>query len=324
MGAHAQEWGIDLMLSGIKRRFLASRRKLVILDDIFPLLISGFRLAEYNAYLSHFSGAEVHSSGSAFPIVGEHRNFEDVKADYALRFPKLASRVRRLAPDRKILADFAYTVFIHNMLAFTPWLEKANVPFAFTLYPGAGFAIDQLESDEQLRRVFSSPQFRKVVVTQTITRNYLVDKNLCPLDMIEFIYGVVCQTLLPARRYYGIDKEHFDICFVAHKYKGRGEGKGYDIFVDVAHLLSRAIPKVRFHVVGGFSAADIDVSALEGQIIFYGTREPAFFQGFYVDMDMILSPTRPFVTSLRISMDFQLAHAPRLAWLEFRCSVRIR
>jgi hypothetical protein len=80
---------------------------------------------------------------------------------------------------------------------------------------------------------------------------------------------------------------------VAHKYTPRGVDKGYDVFVDVAKRLQASHGDIRFHVVGGFDEHDIDVTALGDRISFHGPRPTGWFDEFYRDKDLVLSPNRP-------------------------------
>lgn len=194
--------------------------------------------------------------------------------------------------------SLCYTVFINNIYEFLPIIERNNAPFIFTLYPGGGFMLNNSESDRKLKRVFSSGCFKKVIVTQKITEEYLLSKELCPVDKINYIYGGV----FPSDHYvehgckkkkYKQDKETFDICFVANKYTKRGIDKGYDTFILVAKELSRRAKDIRFHVVGGFTEEDIDIKSIKGKIRFYGQQKLEFFSHFYSKMDIILSPNVP-------------------------------
>jgi len=167
---------------------------------------------------------------------------------------------------------------------------------------GGGFSLGDKDSDRKLRRVLSSPSFRKVIVTQKISYDYLVEQGLCPPDKIDFIYGGVLSSHLLAnktqdKQRFLDSKSTFDICFVAHKYTQWGTDKGYDIFIEVAKLLSKACKEIVFHVVGPFDASDIDVIGIEDKIRFHGTRYTDFFPDFYANMDIILSPNRSFVLS---------------------------
>lgn len=274
--------------------------RLLILDDIFPQMLSAFRIAEYNTYLESFDDVRVYSTTTAFPLAGETRLFRDVVKEYENRYPQYRGKVLKYTPRQDLRSGLVYTIFINNAFKFIDVAERYGSPFLFTLYPGGGFHLWDKESDSKLRRVFSSPSFRKVIVTQKISSGYLVDQRLCPPDQIEFIYGGVLPSHLLAnnmrdRQRFRDNKSTFDICFVAHKYTQRGTDKGYDIFIEVAKLLSRTCKEMVFHVVGPFDARDIDVKDIEDKVRFYGMKYTDFFPDFYGKMDIILSPNRPFV-----------------------------
>ncbi|HEY3477194.1 MAG TPA: glycosyltransferase, partial [Anaerolineales bacterium] len=192
-----------------------------------------------------------------------------------------------------------YFVFLGNTYRQMDLVERLAVPFVFTLYPGSLFGINNEQSDRMLRRITSSPCFRKVIVTQKITYDYLIKKKFCKPDQIEFIFGVVTpleqmETEYRKEKHFGLNKSTLDICFVAHKYAPTGVDKGYDVFIDVARELCRRYDNIRFHVVGGFDPDVIDVTDLQDRITFYGSQEMAWFDEFYRDKDIILSPNLPF------------------------------
>ncbi len=152
---------------------------------------------------------------------------------------------------------------------------------------------------DKLKNVFSSPFFRKVIVTQKISYNYLIKNKLCKNEDIYFLYGGV----LPSDKYYRnnelklyypYQKKTFDICFVAAKYMDKGLDKGYDIFIEVAKILCKQYNNIYFHVVGGFNEWDIDTSEIKNNIKFYGFLETPQFGEFFRKQDIILSPNKPF------------------------------
>jgi len=271
---------------------------LVILDDIFPLRLSAFRIAEYNYYLNTCSNSLVLSTATAFSLVAESRSLADVIHEYECFYPQLKGKVMELDFNRLVKAKLIYTIFINNVYNFIDFIEKNHLPFVFTLYPGGGFHIDEKATNHKLTRVFSSPNFRKVIVTQRNTYEYLLDKKFCNTKQIEFIYGGVfpsdkLTSKLYEKKYYKQNKVTFDICFVAYKYQPTGLHKGYDIFIEVAKNLASKHDDFHFHIVGGHEPTDIDVSVLENNITFYGQKTTDFFPDFYSGMDLILSPNRP-------------------------------
>jgi glycosyltransferase involved in cell wall biosynthesis len=256
---------------------------------------SPFRLAEYGAYVRHFPHSALYSS-----YVQARGPADEHVGAFAKAHPDLGARLRPFDPSRPVRCRLAYTVFLNNVLAFLNYFERHNLPFCFTLYPGGGMRIDDPPTDRRLRRVFTSPCFRKVIVTQDLTDRYLRRRRLCPPDRIEFLYGGLypleeLARACPPKKLYPRDKPHFDVCFVAFKYSARGEDKGFDVFLDcAARLMSRA-PETRFHVVGNFTEADVPADLPRDRFFFYGPQPAEFFPAFYSEIDLILAPTRPSV-----------------------------
>jgi glycosyltransferase involved in cell wall biosynthesis len=188
---------------------------------------------------------------------------------------------------------------VRNTYRFLPVIEQAKTPFIFTLYPGAGLELYQSESDRKLKTLFNSRYFRRVIVTQNVTRRYLLERELCEPEKITFIYAgtepaeYFQQHYVP-KQCYPTDKATFDICFVAAKYMEKGINKGYDTFIKTAKKLAALQPTIQFHIVGNFEQTDMDITGLEGRIKFYGFQLREFFPTFYSRMDMILSPNVPF------------------------------
>ena len=276
--------------------------RLAIFDDIFPCPFSSFRLAEFTACLAAFPSARVLSTGAALRMLDGAASFRDTLAAYAREYPAFAPRVAKYHALKNLRGRAAYTVFLNNARAFLPAIERNRLPFAFTLYPGGGFALEQAASDDKLRRVCASPFFRKVIATQPVTREYLVDRGFCRPEQVELIFGIVLPLNLltraaPPRKLMGRDKDTFDICFVAFKYMPGGVDKGYDLFVEAARILAARRPDFRFHVVGPYGEGDADVAALGDRIRFYGPRPTGFFPEFHAGMDLLLAPGPAFARS---------------------------
>ena len=85
------------------------------------------------------------------------------------------------------------------------------------------------------------------------------------------------------------------ICFVAVKYMPAGVNKGYPEFIAAAHQLAATVAGLRFHVVGNFDASDVDVQALGERIRFYGRLNTPELKAFFLNMDLIVSPNRPYL-----------------------------
>jgi glycosyltransferase involved in cell wall biosynthesis len=80
---------------------------------------------------------------------------------------------------------------------------------------------------------------------------------------------------------------------VAHKHTNYEQDKGYDVFVEVAKQLVKMHSNIHFHVVGDFDEKFINISEIKDNITFYETQSQNWFDEFYKDKDIILSPDIP-------------------------------
>lgn len=293
---------IDLsLLSFLEYEAFSSLKNvdLLILDTFYPLKYSGFRFIEYNSYLHTFENSLVLTNfNDIYNFKKDSDGLLKILDDHLLDYPEHTGRIKFFHNNLKVKARLASLVFVNNVILFLPFLEKNRITFVFTLYPGGGFYLNNDESDAKLKKIFSSPYFAKVIITQRVTYNYILENNLCSGSKIEYIYGGIVSNsikLFDNKSYFGFNKESLDICFVAQKYTEFGADKGYDTFIESAKLLVKKYNNINFHVVGGFSVSDIDVVDLGERIKFYGVRTLEWFDRFYLDKDIIVSPNIPFV-----------------------------
>ena len=234
---------------------------LLILDDILPSAFSPFRTLEYGHYLEFFDARLLSSEDWHLVVDG---TFDDHLA--ALPIDKASKlQILRLSADSNVEARLGYVTFFGNAVRHFGFFEKRGMPFILQLYPGGGFEINQPEKDRQLSQILGSPLCVKVITTQTLTRDYLLERLSCPEEKIEFIYGGVFQDnptfeFHKHKQFYPSQKNSLDISFVAHKYSGNITSKGYDLFVAIAQRLLESHPQTKFHVVGGYSPADVALS----------------------------------------------------------------
>lgn len=269
---------------------------LLIYDDIFPHPVSGFRLEEFKFLLNHFRKSKILVEPTAYPIL--QTKVEQHVFDKQF-FVKKNKKLKNVFIDKENLDKYNirlfYCIFFHNICKNINWLEENNIPFVFSLTPGGGFEFDNYEIDLKLKELFSSPVFKKVIVTQKIVKEYLIRKKLCEPNKIEFIFGVV----VPQETIYRInnksEKITFDILFCASKYMPLGLDKGYDDFISIAHKLFKFSDKIRFHVVGGFNEYDIDISEIKDVISFYDYQNSEKLNNIFKNIDIIVSPNKPFI-----------------------------
>jgi glycosyltransferase involved in cell wall biosynthesis len=305
------------VVKGCKRAFLIFRKiiklndfyyfkgvkknDLIIYDDIFPHPISGFRYEELTVLLTEFDKSKIIVSSKSYSLL--KTSIHDTKKHVETLVSANKDFKRKLVFRKGIIninAKLFYCIFINNIYENLHWLEKYGIPFVFTLYPGGGFQMKDELSNFKLKRVLSSKLFRKVIVTQTITKDYLLKNNFCNEDKIEFIFGcVVPQNSLiknsTTKKYYSQGKNTLDICFCAAKYMPKGIDKGYDVFIELAHALTKKYDFVQFHVIGGFDQNDIDVSEINENITFYGYQNFDELGKTFQKIDIIISPNKAFV-----------------------------
>tara|TARA_R100000935_G_scaffold1517_1_gene4869 strand:+ start:50477 stop:51685 length:1209 start_codon:yes stop_codon:yes gene_type:complete len=293
---------IKRILQRVKPSLKIKRLDLLLYDDIYPHPISGFRTEEFTSLLEEFKYSKIILNPVAYKVLGtpekEHQgHIKNIINDHKSLIGKLITGSHQYKHPKLF-----YCIFLTNITVNLKWLEKQSIPFVFTLYPGGEFKVGDEKTDAKLRRVFQSPMFRKVIVTQEYTRNYLVENNLCEIGAIKYIFGCVVpqQTIIEKldRKFtYQINKKTFDICFCAAKYSKLGKDKGYDLFIEFAHSILKKYDFVRFHVIGGFDESAINVAALGGAVQFYGYQNFDKLKQIYLKMDVIVSPNRPFVLS---------------------------
>src|ERR1700733_14135294 len=105
-------------------------RHLLVIDDWFPNLGTGFRVAEFVHYLRIFPWLRVASTSS--PGLGHYERFAE-------RYPDVSNRVSPWHPDMLRTTRAAWFVFLNNAHEWVAEMERHCIPFAFTLYPGGGF-----------------------------------------------------------------------------------------------------------------------------------------------------------------------------------------
>jgi glycosyltransferase involved in cell wall biosynthesis len=267
---------------------------LLIIDDIVPSTMSPFRTIEYSHYLKFFNAILLSTEG--WPGGLSNKSFDEFKTEFN---SAVADKILRFSEDRNIPARLAYITFLGNIKALWNYIQEKNIPFIFQLYPGGAFWLDQPETDFTLKQICKSPLLRKVIATQTITRDYLINKIGCVSEKIEFIYGGVFESrngfdFYRDKKIYPRDKKTLDICFVAHKYGSDLNSKGFLDFIAIAKILGKQFDNLRFHVVGSYDERDADLNGI-ADITFYGIKNQSFFRKFYPTMDVIISINRAFV-----------------------------
>ncbi len=272
---------------------LCRSEDLLLLDSSFPSKISSFRYGEFNEYLKHFQNStiQIRPDTSLFKY-GESLTFPQQVDRYCTDTGISPSRLRRFDCHNIGNPKLAYCVFLSLADYFYSDIGlPPTTDLIFTLYPGGGFATNHDNSDARLRRLFDNRRLRKVITTQMVTYRYLLDGGFCSPDQLEHIYGGIIPSVYTETAEYRASRSPnapLNVCFVAQRYSLVGAEKGYDVFISVFKQFANS-PDINFHVVGGFNAEVIPFPE-SSNIKFYGTRGADFFDAFYREMDLIISP----------------------------------
>lgn len=282
------------------------RYDLIIIDDAYPHPRSTdtWRGIEFQAYFDAIEHMAIYGTVQSTPLLGEESRRE-IYEKFAQEYPHLKKRVifPYTADYEKIAqAAMLYFVFLQNAYDNLKFVESYQTPFLFELYPGGGFAFHNELSDKKLREVTQSPWFRGVIVSNCVTYNYLIQKGFCTAQQILPIWGCVLNPKsIPAdtytKTYFGPEKPTLDVAFAAFRYSQDGADKGYDVFVEAAKKLHRISNQIHFHVVGNFDADILDVSELGDTIHFHNVQKAEWFDRFYQQVDIFISPNRVSVLS---------------------------
>lgn len=153
-------------------------------------------MEEFLHYLAYFEGSMVLSTGIDLSAFKETKGLDVIIHEFENRHPEFRYRTQVTTFHIDYYsAKIAYCTFLNIAYWFLEALEKKRMPFVFTLYPGGGFEMNEATSDGKLRRVLGSTQFRKVIVTQQITYEYLLRKHFAPQIRLSSSMVALCRQM---------------------------------------------------------------------------------------------------------------------------------
>ena len=265
------------------------RGGMVVLDDYFPTKGTGFRIAEFDFMMRHGVVAEVMTTVD---------RLEPLVAEYATLYPRTSRQISAYDPRRLAEFDCASIMFLNNAARFLVDLERHALPFVLQLYPGGGLHLGEPAAERKLKRVLTSPLLRHVITTQPLVTALVNEVSGGSVPVTEVLGGPVGRSYLGPgaglrTNYFGSGKEFLDVCFVAQRYTRYGSDKGWPVFLEALRMLGDAGLPVRGHVVGGFGPADVGTEFADLDLGFSGVLSTPELHRFYLDMDVIVSPTAP-------------------------------
>ena len=275
------------------------RFDITIVDDVFPFHISPWRNTEYLSLADHFK-TRIYSDGiEKNKLLPEGITYQTALRDFRKKFPKSKIYSRKLRLFSPINTELVYVLFLGYLRQYFKHIKKHNLNLVFNLYPGGGFDVNDESVKLLLTEMKNYKNLKGIFVNQKFTFNYLVNELKVPENLIllanePILPNYYHHVTISDKRWYKIDKDTFDIAFVANKYMPMGIDKGFNVFIEYAELLSSKYEFVRFHVVGGFTKEDITQSINTTNFTFYGYSDFEFFKKFYAEIDLFVSPNKPF------------------------------
>jgi len=266
------------------------RAGVVVLDDYFPRLSTGFRVAEFSWMLRHGVVSEVLTTAGPIDLLLD---------EYDLAHPGQRARIRSYDVARLAGFELASVVFLNNVHHYLDDLEHAELPFVLTLYPGGGLQLGDAGVEAKLQRVLASPLIRHVVTTQPIVTDH-VRESAPGLPLTEIVgVPVGREHLFPGAglrpSYFLEGKDSLDVCFVAQRYTADGRDKGFPTFLETVQQLSDDGLPVRGHVVGGFDMEQVPDGLGRLDLTFHGVLSTGSLRQFFSSQDVIVSLPVPGV-----------------------------
>lgn len=268
--------------------------RLLLFDTSFPSKFSSFRYGELLAYLKYIPESDIYSQ------LWDARSLEKTNfIDLALRLNQEENipleRINAFHPARNFDAKIIYCVFLINACSILEHIEsQKKSKLIFTLFPGGEFDLNRPKTDLKLNKIFTSKHFEQVIVTNNLSYNYLIEKELCDPTKILSIFGGPVPMVWSyeekefIRENYKDSARAINVCFVAKKYTAFGIEKGYDVFAKLVQAYANDT-RIHFHIIGDWTNKIFDLSNAKN-VTFYGIQPASFFESFYLKMDAIISP----------------------------------
>ncbi|WP_428225321.1 glycosyltransferase [Flavobacterium sp.] len=283
----------NIFFQKIRLSNLRKKYDLIIADDILPSTLSPWRNLEYNELIKIFDNSIIYTDTSTYVSYSQDKTFNENLNSLEKLYPFVKNKIKKLKRTSNMNCNLFYTIFYNNINKHFDFLEANKIPFAFTLYPGGGFVMNNDETDKRLKEIFSSKFFKGVIVNQYITKEYLLKKRLVDPEKIKLIFGVpISIEKTPEKIEKSTNK--MNILFFANKYTKNGEDKGFDVFQLIAKELISKSTSYNFTIIGSFDYNDLKISDLQDYFNFKGILDEKLFNEELKKTHIIISPNMPF------------------------------
>jgi len=265
--------------------------KIAILDDHFPNPTTGFRIAEFDGLLNRFSKSLIFTTSN-------------LSKDLTTLGPGWSDHKRRILKFGAMkLAwgnfDVAYIDFLNNAKRFVPLLDRFQIPYVLTLYPGGGFSLSDAEVRRFIQKMTLSGTPKTIITTTTVAKNFMEDFQFSNRTKILHIPGVPIQRIF-------FEKQRFDrvdypenpddlvkFVFLAHKYTSDGADKGWPQFQHLISKLASEGKPLEATVIGPWGPQDLLDAKDLGLYRLLGVRPEYQLPQFLLDQHFIVSINTP-------------------------------
>jgi|688.fasta_scaffold136074_2 glycosyltransferase involved in cell wall biosynthesis len=271
-------------------------KELAIFDKFYPNTSYTWRTKEFNFLLTFFDTAVLFSESNNYKGKRIKSDFiQDLKILKNNHHEFNASQRVKFLSRPTFTYNFKYKLvyflFFEDAVRFFPFLNRTKTPFAFTLYPGGGFLIDNEAIDSKLKLICNSTICKGIFVNGKFVQKYLIEKLKVLESKITLVPGVplyLNQETNEIKRH----NENFVVGFCARKYHDRGKDKGFDVFAQVALRLSDKA-NLKFVCIGDFTVEDLNEEEKEKtKIHFTGLLQGNQFIEQLNEFDVIISPVK--------------------------------
>lgn len=280
------------IVSYFQNTFFQRKNNIVIFDDFLPSNLSPWRSYEFHEIVKHFEKVKIICDTTTYQHYNQGKSFKENFKLLKQQYPFFNKAIVKTNKHLKIKSDLAYTLFYNNIIKHFDFIEENKIPFAFTLYPGGGFVLNDKGINDNLKKICSSKFFKGLIVNQHVTKEYLIENNITTADKINLIPGV---SLNLVGDFKFIEKEYsvIKIVFFANKYTEGGKDKGFDVFQNIVFQLIQNKQNIIPVVIGNFSNDDLIFNELIDKVVFKGVLNEAEYQKELETTHIFISPNQP-------------------------------
>lgn len=165
-------------------------KDIMIIDNSFPCKFNQFTYQEITSYLEYYKNIICISTGNFSHSLKPVIHNEEIRK-YKVKNPKMHTKIVKYTDNNVRIYNpkLIYFIFFSSVKLNWEYIVQKKKPFVFELYLEDGFDLNDTQCYTILKEIMSSKYFKKVIVTQTVVQDDLIQKKLCKENKIELILG---------------------------------------------------------------------------------------------------------------------------------------